>query len=539
MIRTGNRECSRQWRNKSSFAALAAIFLALGASEVATPASAAVVIFDGFGDADLNNNGVPLEAFDVDVSSSGDGTPGDAYEPVQNDEIDTIFADGTMVQEVTAVENAGDRGISWYHLAGFTSSGTGDPKVNARIVNDAAGFLPDTNPAIGFTSGNTPGRATVAAIDDGLALAIESKGRNSQLGGFFDDDYSDGNQGRVSLGPEVGDAVSVSFDFRVWMSAPNFNAQSKQHVPTKTELRFGLYQDTDSQLGMTNPTAGVNGTPAVWGEEGGLLRGDGGGVGGAGDHGWFARLPIEDPDEPDASIPTFKPPAGGVEARITEELNHAPDSDPRIQNGSQDTIAAPDAANPNFVNMSYRKVYNISLTLDRIDDLAGETVRGTLDVTDRATGQVFSLSGFDRLDEINAANDPDGGFESDAWDYFVIGLSGSFDDFDWIIDNFTVEVIGSNEPGGDDADFDGDGDVDGRDFLTWQRGLGLTGQPNKSTGDANGNGTVDAADLAVWRAQFGDEPGIGGIPEPASGLLATMALIAVMAGRQRRRPRIS
>jgi hypothetical protein len=286
---------------------------------------------------------------------------------------------------------------------------------------------------------------------------------------------------------------------------------------------------------MTNLTAGVNGTPAVWGEEGGLLRGDGGGVGGAGDHGWFARMPIEDPDEPDTSIPQFKPLAGGAEARITEELNHAPDSDTRVQNGSQDTIASPDSMDPDFVNLNYRKVYNLALTLDRIEDAAGETVRGTLDVTDRATGQVFSLSGFDRLDEINAANDPDGGFESDFWDYFVIGLSGSFDDFDWMIDNFTVEVIGSNEPGEDDADFDGDGDVDGRDFLTWQRGLGLTGQPNKSTGDANGNGTVDAADLGVWRTQFGDPPGIGAIPEPASGLLATAAWIAVMAGRQRRR----
>ena len=431
----------------------------------AMPAAAVVVISDGFGDADLDNNGTALELYDVDISSAGDGSIG-TYEPVQNGMLDTIFADGVTVQEVNAVENSSDRGVPWYFIAGFTSGTSPDPKVNAKIINDAAAFLPDTNPAIGFTSPNTPGQVTIEAIDDGLALAIESKGRNSQAAAFFDEDYSDGNQGRVTLGTEPGDEVRVSFDFRVWMSAPNFNTQAKTHITTKTELRFGLYQDTDNQLGMTNNTAGLGGTPVVWGEDGGLLRGDGGGVGGAGDHGWFARLPIEDPDEPNTSIPTFKPLAGGAEARITEELNHAPDTDSRIHNGSQDTIASPDQTTPNFVNMSYRKVYNISLSLERIDDVAGETVRGTLEVKDRATGQIFSLSGFDALDEINAANDLDGGFESDFWDYFAIGLSGSFDDMDWIIDNFLVEQFGSNVVE-EDADFDGDGDVDGGDFLTW------------------------------------------------------------------------
>lgn len=365
---------SKHWRLTSLFRRKIAIYTAssialaaVSASCFTNSASAAVVISDGFGDADLDNNGTALEAYDVDVNGSGAGTPGDAYAPVQQSGVDTIFADGVMVQEVTAVENAGDRGIPWYFMTGFTTPSvanpTGDPKVNAKIINDAAAHMPDTNAAIGFTSGNTPGQVTVAAIDDGLALAIESKGRNSQLAAFFDEDYSDGNQGRVSLGPEVGDKVQVSFDFRVWMSAPNFNTQAKTHVPTKTELRFGMFQDTDTQLGMTNPDAGPGGADAVWGEDGGLLRGDASvpAIGGAGDHGWFARLPIEDPDEPDTSIPTFKPLAGGAEARITEELNHAPDSDPRFMNGSQDTIAAPDAATPNFVNMSYRKVYNISL----------------------------------------------------------------------------------------------------------------------------------------------------------------------------------
>jgi hypothetical protein len=524
----------RGWGTGVAMAGLMAVMT--WALVAAGPARAVVVIFDGFGDADLNNNGVALEPFDVDVNGAGDGTAGDAWEPVQDDaDMDTIFADGVMVQEVTAVENATDRGVPWYHLAGFTDNGVGDAKSNVKILSDAANFLPDTNPAIGFTSGNTtpPGqKVTSAAIDDGLALAIESKGRNTQVGAFFDEDYSDGNQGRISLGQQVGDLVRVSFDFRVWMSSPNFNDQSFQHLPTKTEMRFGLYQDTDARLGMTHPTGGRNSTPVVWGEEGGLLRGDGGSPNsGAGDHGWFARVPIEDPDEPDSgitAIPPTKPLPDGAEARITEEVNQGGD-DPRIMSGQQDTIATPDQTTPNFVNLSYRKVYHVALTLDRFSDPTGVTVRGTLDITDRETNQTYSLSGFDRLDEINATNDPDGGFESDSWDYFVMGISGSFDDADWLMDNFMVEVIGSNA----DADFGGDPIVDGSDFLTWQRNFGATGLTppgSNSSGDANLDGRVDRQDYTIWKGQFGGLGNTatasgGAVPEPGATVMFLVGLI--------------
>ncbi len=60
-----------------------------------------------------------------------------------------------------------------------------------------------------------------------------------------------------------------------------------------------------------------------------------------------------------------------------------------------------------------------------------------------------------------------------------------------------------NEPPADSADFDGDGDVDGRDFLSWQRGFDLDEQGDNSNGDANHDGTVDAEDLAVFHAQYG------------------------------------
>jgi hypothetical protein len=87
------------------------------------------------------------------------------------------------------------------------------------------------------------------------------------------------------------------------------------------------------------------------------------------------------------------------------------------------------------------------------------------------------------------------------------------------------------------ADFDNDGDVDGADFLTWQRNLGATGQPDKSTGDATGDGNVNAADLAEWQLHFAGAPAegaAGAVPEPASVSL-TLAALAGIAGWRRRR----
>ncbi len=52
------------------------------------------------------------------------------------------------------------------------------------------------------------------------------------------------------------------------------------------------------------------------------------------------------------------------------------------------------------------------------------------------------------------------------------------------------------------ANFDFDEDVDGFDFLTWQRGNGLS-VAGKVDGDATGDGTVSALDLSPWKSSFG------------------------------------
>jgi hypothetical protein len=68
--------------------------------------------------------------------------------------------------------------------------------------------------------------------------------------------------------------------------------------------------------------------------------------------------------------------------------------------------------------------------------------------------------------------------------------------------------IGAFEVQAPSADFDGDGDVDGRDFLAWQRGFG-TPAPTafKSQGDSDNDLDVDGADLGVWQLEYGTPPG--------------------------------
>gem|GEM_PF-4695675 len=92
----------------------------------------------------------------------------------------------------------------------------------------------------------------------------------------------------------------------------------------------------------------------------------------------------------------------------------------------------------------------------------------------------------------------------------------------------------------EDADFDGDGDVDGNDFLTWQRGFGTTGPPGslQMQGDANDNGTIDGDDLAIWETQFGS-PAAGtmaslAVPEPSCLGLFVLGLVSASVGFRQR-----
>jgi hypothetical protein len=83
--------------------------------------------------------------------------------------------------------------------------------------------------------------------------------------------------------------------------------------------------------------------------------------------------------------------------------------------------------------------------------------------------------------------------------------------------------------GASNADFDGNGLVDGRDFLAWQRGFGIQTGATHQNGDANGDGAVAQSDLTAWRDQYGQHlvlPTAASVPEPAATTIAIACLFA-------------
>jgi hypothetical protein len=101
-------------------------------------------------------------------------------------------------------------------------------------------------------------------------------------------------------------------------------------------------------------------------------------------------------------------------------------------------------------------------------------------------------------------------------------------------DNVSVSVdsLTTTDPS---ADFDGDLDVDGADFLIWQRGYGLTNQTSNARGDADFSGAVEGADLAIWETQIGSGPlqtaQVLSVPEPTGMILLLAAAICGMRAR--------
>lgn len=111
-----------------------------------------------------------------------------------------------------------------------------------------------------------------------------------------------------------------------------------------------------------------------------------------------------------------------------------------------------------------------------------------------------------------------------ATNVFVTGLSATDAvDMSTFIQRFS-QTGSQSSPG----DFDLDGDVDGNDFLVWQRG----GSPTP----------LSASDLADWRANFGIAAPLTAapttVPEPGGLWLLTTGLIATLSRRiaRSRRP---
>ncbi|QEG33206.1 hypothetical protein Pr1d_04670 [Bythopirellula goksoeyrii] len=119
---------------------------------------------------------------------------------------------------------------------------------------------------------------------------------------------------------------------------------------------------------------------------------------------------------------------------------------------------------------------------------------------------------------------------------FGVSDNAGWGSFDMDFLSYQIGVIAPLAAPVENADFDGDGDVDGRDFLIWQRNFN-TGT-TMAQGDANGDSMVNGADLAIWQNQYGTSPltaTFAAVPEPSALLLGLVAAMSCVNQRRRRR----
>lgn len=436
----------------------------------ASNAHAVVKILDGFGDADRNNNGV-VEFYDTDLNDSG----------TWNDATADAALAARNITEVTAATDPTDVGIIWSGIRSFDTANN-LAKSKLRIINDSV----------------PTGSETAAEIHNhGLALGVESRGGGSSFIGKFGQ--------AVEVGPVVGDKLVVSVDWRAWKEAntaftpPDFN-----------EFRWGLYQDTDNELGMTAPygdgfVSQPPGATVQWGKD---------------DGNWFASQPGAEGDKGIRAQLSFGALAAATDARIQWEYNQAGIngtsnngrilegngvSDTPATGGDTGTIASPLTAgegNGGIIQGGTFAPHKLSMEIVRLAD-----------------GLIQVASFVDNVEILrDAIKTTDTGFNilgPPPFSYNYVAFRASTD-YDYVIDNFKVEVFGSNA--GLAGDYNNNGKVDAADYVLWRNGGPLANE----VADV---GTISANDFTEWRARFGNPPGAGAgvassvVPEPHAGML--------------------
>lgn len=357
-----------------------------GCVSLAIAALPAHAIFDGFGDADRNNNG-GITPYDTDVNLNGSIDGG----------------------EVSSALDPNDVGIQWVATRGFTQPG--DPKANIKIIDDSTG------------DSDSPG------LQSGYALAYDSKGRGSSTVGMFVDP--------ITIGANVGDKVLAEFDIRVWTKAVFTNDPP---TPLSAELRWGLFQDTDNQFGQSNSVG--PGSPSfppvppasiVWGHDPANGENDGewreANPGPVGDKGIWSRIPI-------GTSGTFGVDPNSAQISYENNSNRFLEGIPSTD-GCCDfvTVASPTADGPGGAIID---------TLLNLHTLRLEIIRTTSSVE-----VVSFIDGVEILrNEVDQSN-PDVqalGSPPESFDYIALRNAG-FDDMDLVIDNVRVLSMPVPEPG--------------------------------------------------------------------------------------------
>lgn len=353
--------------------------------------ASAVTLFDGFGDADRNNDG-SISFYDTDVNLSDTFNMGGVGEPDEG-------LNGKGLIEVTAAEDASDTGIIWSATRGFTSSNTGDPKGNLKIIND-----------------NVPtGAETAGQIhNSGLALGYEAKGTGSSMIGNFGQS--------IELGASPGSKIVASIDFRFWRESNNPTG-----APNPGQLRWGLFQDTDGQLGQSANEGKDDGggqASVVWGEEDGDWRDADPGP--AGDKGIWARIPLGPAGDP-------------ADARIIYEFNADVDGSNNNRflegggvggtgsNRDTGTIASPTSDGPGG-SVAALGTHNLSLEIVR-------TGNGLIEVATFIDNVELLRDSVKNSDSFV----PFIGTGPESFDY--VAFRNASGDSDYVFDNFMIQTI--------------------------------------------------------------------------------------------------
>jgi hypothetical protein len=185
---------------------------------------------------------------------------------------------------------------------------------------------------------------------------------------------------------------------------------------------------------------------------------------------------------------------------------------------------------------------NISIVSNQ-PDIVGELAD---EISNIWNGEHITLSDFMSVDFMPSQDDRSPSGELPSSDFLKLNPSSLLIDAGTIVGlpyRGTAPDLGAVESGlggfVNAGDFDGDGDVDGADFVVWQTHFPANFGSGWEDGDADLDGDVDGADFVAW--QTSNLPAAGGttiIPEPSALTLGSWAsLIGLLLRYTRRKVR--